>query len=303
MTGAAAANLPPNPHLPNPVQPQNALGLSNLIPQIVTSLRHITAPPAAQTNNPTSVSPNTTSPPATDAVSPRAPSPPPKQVIAPTPTHSPYTWSVPETSFTLLAFLSLIYPSGFLTPTRQTLLTSPEVVGRVIRAAMGYQSAKALTLSRDRLSAWVHERPVDVYAMASFFKFSDLAILASGHAMKVPQTEWSEEAVKMMGRTAGARLRFLQEKRVAGLKQILEGGMEVDEHTPLCAMQVSMEGMWAERCAALARDIRPESGLGEILETDLTAMGQGQACGQCLLLFGRSVRRSMLAAQELPSTI
>lgn len=169
---------------------------------------------------------------------------------------------------------------------------------------MGYQSAKALSLTRDRLSVWVIERPVDIYAMASFFKFTDLAILSSQYAMKIPQGQWSEESVKMMGRTSAARLRNLRQRRVMGLKMILEGNMEMDDHSSQCGLGIQMQGMWKERCIALSGDIGPESGLGELLETALlAAVGQDQACGQCLVLFGRSVRRCMLSAQELPVSI
>lgn len=171
---------------------------------------------------------------------------------------------------------------------------------------MGYQSSKALAFARDRLGEWVRERPVDVYAMASFFKFADLAILASQYAMKIDRNDWGQEAVKMMGRTAAARLVELQERRVAGLKEILDKALQEDDHSIDCGMNQMMSQAWSERCKAIQQEVSAATDLVDLLNTDFSALqaSQGhQTCGQCLVLFGKSVRRSVLAAQALPTNI
>ncbi|WVF72059.1 hypothetical protein IAT40_006871 [Kwoniella sp. CBS 6097] len=243
------------------------------------------------------------------------PAPPPKDVVvtAPTPTSSPYTWAVPETSHILAAFLSLIYPRGCITSHPDDLLTTLEITGRVVRAALGYQSAKALTVARDRLGAWVDSLPVETYAMASFFKFADLARLASMKALAVPADRWPEDAKVLMGRTASSKLLQLQGTRVEGLRRILSKEMESDTHSQSCACDAMMRGVWCGMTSELGGRVGAGSELFELLEVDLAA-GMGMrtnvggsngrgGCGECLVLLGKSIQRCLYEARELPRSI
>lgn len=227
------------------------------------------------------------------------PAPPPKDVTAPTPTTNPYTWVVPESSPILASFLALIYPRGTFSTSHADALPTLEVTGRVIRAAMGYQSSKALNIARDRLAAFMNEQPVETYATASFFKFTDLARLASTRAVTVPVEQWTSETKHLMGRAGLKNLTDLREIRLAGLRGILNGRVEVDGHSERCIRRDMMEQVWLNKVEGLKKTLEPSSELLELLEVDL----RGGHCGDCLVLLGQTIQRSILAARELPRTI
>ncbi|WVQ71718.1 hypothetical protein IAR50_001259 [Cryptococcus sp. DSM 104548] len=224
---------------------------------------------------------------------------PPKDITAPTPTSSPYIWAVPETSLILTAFLSLMYPPGVISPSPTSLLTSLDLTGRVARAALGYQSAKVLSMARDKMADWVDSEPVQVYSMASFFKFGDLAKLASTRAVGIPMEDWPEDAKVLMGRTAAGRLLDLQHSRKTGLKEILSKPMEEDAHCDSCVRYPMAREVWQRMTEQLAARVGAESDLIELLNVDL----RGGHCGECLVLLGRSVQRCLYEAKELPRMI
>ncbi|ODN98510.1 hypothetical protein L198_03756 [Cryptococcus wingfieldii CBS 7118] len=236
-------------------------------------------------------------PPAFDDIPP--PPPPPKDITAPTPTASPYTWAVPETSLILTAFLSLIYPPGVISPSPTSLLTSLDMTGRVVRAALGYQSAKALSMARDTMADWVDSDPVHVYSMASFFKFGDLAKLASTRAVGIASEDWPEDAKVLMGRTAAGRLLGLQHSRKTGLKEILSKPMEEDDHCCSCVRYPMARDVWQRMTEQLATRVAADSDLIELLNVDL----RGGHCGECLVLLGRSVQRCLYEAKDLPRMV
>ncbi|WWC60980.1 uncharacterized protein I303_103557 [Kwoniella dejecticola CBS 10117] len=232
---------------------------------------------------------------------------PPKDTItitAPTPTSSPYSWVVPETSIVLLAFLSLIYPRGIITRHPEDLLDSLEMTGRVIRAALGYQSSKALAISRDRLGHWTVEMPVQTYAMACFFKFKDLIRLSSGQAVKIPFRDWPEDAKVLIGRTAINNLLNLQSIRLNGMMRILNRPLKIDddddEHCARCSNRFRLEGVWSKMTETLKTHLSPEMELLELLEVDLREFG---GCSDCLVLLGRNIQRCLLEARELPRSL
>ena len=258
---------PPHPNIPAP----SALGgLVNLSKMIASHIR-------SSINSP--------------------PDPPPKDpVTAPTPTTTPYTWAVPESSYILYAFLSLIYPKGTFTTLPDSPLTSLELTGRVIRAALGYQSAKALNSARDRMYHFIRDQPLETFAMASFFMFTDLARLSSTRAMAVPVGRWSADSRQMMGKNA-ARLEALQTARVEGLRRILRKQCHTDEHSEACPHRAAIKAMWKNRVDEV--EVVPESELLELLEVDLS----GAQCGDCLMLLGTTIRESLHEARELPREI
>ena len=231
-------------------------------------------------------------------------------VTAPTPTSSPYTWSVPESSTILSAFLSLVYPRGTFTSRPTSLLSNPDITGRVIRAALGYQSTKALTLARDHLSqgAWIEEWPLEIYSLACFFKFGDLARLASGPAVRsAPTGDWSVHR-PVMGRQGLSKLLQLHQARVEGFTQILEGGLEEDDHTSTCPLAESVRRMWEVKIGDLRDDLEgggADCDLLELLEMDLSdkVRGGGYSCGGCLVNLGKTIQRCLVQARELPTTI
>lgn len=229
----------------------------------------------------------------------RPPPPPPKDITAPTPTTSPYTWAVPEHSSVLASFLSLIYPRGtFAVPAEESMPTL-DVTSRVIRAAMGYQSSKALSLARDRLHAFATLQPIETYALAYFFKFTDLARLASPMAIAIHPDAWSSESKGLMGKSGVRDLLRLRESRLAGLRGVLNAPMEVDPHSEHCVRRAMIQEVWEKKVAAVKDGLQPQSDLLELLEVDL----RGGHCGDCLVLLGATIQRCLLAARDLPKTI
>ncbi|WVR05303.1 hypothetical protein IAU60_002317 [Kwoniella sp. DSM 27419] len=227
------------------------------------------------------------------------PVPPKDTVTAPTPTTSPYSWKVPESSQALKAFLSLIYPAGAISAHPAALLDSLEITAKVLRAALGYQSNRALAISRDRLGAWMESRPFETYAMACFFRFSDLARLASTHALAIPADQWSPEFRLLAGPSGQAMLMSLQAQRLASLREILSAGIEADEHSSRCNASTQVETVWRRMITQLKNSIGPESELLELLEVDLRDV----QCGDCLVLLGRSIQRCIYEAKDLPRSI
>lgn len=240
-----------------------------------------------------------TPPPAFEDVVAAAPPPPPKDVTAPTPTVNPYTWAVPESSRVLEAFLSLIYPRGTFTRSPDSLLVDLETTARVARAAMGYQSQKALGLARDKMYSWINDDPVGVYAMAVYFRFTDLARLASTNAIRVPREEWPNGDKILMGRHGRAALQSLQQERNEGLRAILEKPMESDEHSATCVRRAMIEELWSRKRRDVEAGLRCESELLELLEVDL----RGGHCGDCLVLLGKTIQRCLYEAKDLPRSV
>jgi len=238
-------------------------------------------------------------------------------VTAPTPTASPFTWLVPESSTVLSAFLTLIYPHGTITPVTMDTI---DTTGRVIRAALGYQSTKALTLARDHLSRrdWLENQPLEVYSMACFFKFSDLAKFSSGLAVRRPMEEWHTQRA-VMGRTGMEKLHELHDIRLEGLFEILDRSLtfeaseagpaegmnlEVDEgmcgaggHT--CEDLSRMRHMWSTKVDNLKTNLGAGSELLGLLEVDL----RGGWCEGCLVMLGRNIQWCIVQARGLPQSI
>ncbi|WWD15994.1 hypothetical protein CI109_100418 [Kwoniella shandongensis] len=250
-----------------------------------------------------------------DNIAPSALPPPPPpasvggSVTAPVPTTSPYIWSVPETSSVLAAFLSLIYPRGTFTSSPTSLLTNLDLTGCVVRAALGYQSLKALNLARDHLYRYIEEDAIKVYALASFFKFTDLARLASMKAVAVPPERWDEESRLLMGKTAMNKLFNLQATRREGLYSILSCPMEMDDHLSHRGGGGRVQQVWEGMTNHLKMQLEEGSlNLGtellELLEFDLRGVSEdGHQCGDCLVLLGKSIQRCLYEAKDLPRCI
>ena len=200
-------------------------------------------------------------------------------------------------------------------------MDSIDTTARVIRAALGYQSTKALTLARDHLSRrdWLEERPLEVYSMACFFKFSDLAKLSSGLAVKRPMEEWHVHRA-VMGRTGMEKLHELHDMRLEGLFAILDkslsfeasevsewsegtggiegsGGSRGGEHA--CQDTSRMRHMWSTKVEHLKTTLGAGSELLELLEIDL----RGGWCEGCLVKLGRNIQWCIVQARSLPQTI
>jgi hypothetical protein len=161
--------------------------------------------------------------------------------------------------------------------------------------------------------------------MACFFKFSDLAKLASSYAVKVPMEEWhSHRAV--MGRTGMEKLHELHDMRLEGLFEILdrsllfeasgasgeegasganceEGGSEGmcggGEGGHTCEDLSRMRLMWSNHVDQLKTTLSAGSELLELLEVDL----RGGWCEGCLVLLGRNIQWCIVQARGLPQSI
>jgi hypothetical protein len=166
---------------------------------------------------------------------------------------------------------------------------------------MGYQSSKALNTARDRLHDFIPVDPVGVYSMACFFKFTDLARLASEHAVRVHPESWSKEARVSMGKHGMKQLLTLREMRTAGLRGILNGQVEKDGHSETCVRRGMIEQLWRTRADEVKAGVVGDAGgdLMELLEIDL----RGGHCGDCLVNLGTTIQRCLLAARDLPKTI
>ena len=257
--------------------------VANILPQrpLTTSEGHIGLP----------------SPPPNAADNTQPPSPPPKAAPqAPTPTTSPLNWQVPETAEVLLAFLALIYPPGYITGAP---VSSVNMARKVIRAALGYQSTKALATARARLGEFMTADPVGVYATARLYHFHELAVIASTTAMAVDPDEWSEEDAKLMGRAGRRALRELRDGRLKALKAVLAKPMEADVHTGGCVRREMMERVWHGHVEAVCEALKAYSDLLEILDVDV----RGGHCGDCLILLGRTMKRCVREASQLSKTI
>ncbi|WWC69347.1 uncharacterized protein I206_103285 [Kwoniella pini CBS 10737] len=231
---------------------------------------------------------------------------PPKDIItSPTPTNSPYTWIVPENSNVLLAFLSLIYPKGIITKNSEDLLNPLEITSKVIKTSLGYQSSKALNISRDKLNYWIKEFPIEIYSLACFFKFKDLIKLSSIQALKINFKNWSEENKLLMGKKSLNDLLNLQSIRLNGLINILNippqiNDEDFNEHFKYCHNKIEFENAWFKMIEIVKIHLNPDSDLLELLEIDLREFGQ---CGNCLVLLGKNIQRCLLQAKELPTSL
>ncbi|KAL7423990.1 hypothetical protein Q5752_001575 [Cryptotrichosporon argae] len=226
----------------------------------------------------------------------------PRDVTAPTPTRNPYTWTVPEPSTILLAFLSLVYPaqSVALTAEARAAFESVDALGRLARAALGYQAARALGAVRERLARLLPAHPLAVYATATFFKFADLAVLASAPAAAADPAAWGDAARTLMGRHGAARLLALRQARLAALAHILESNdLPADAHGVTCPRRPMADQLWEQTRRTVAEQLRPDSELVELLGADV----RGGHCGDCLALVGATAQRCMLLARDVPRTI
>lgn len=320
------------------------------------------APDVPPKDDPTPPAPTSTSAPRRSLAAP--PPPPP---CAPTPTTSPYVWTVPEPSSILYAFLCLIYPAGILGPAPTFGLNNIDTCTKVLRAAMGYQSNKAISLARAHLWGYLYrledegekdrfyaaqsqqrggrsvfdksprdelrdcerKRTLDrqairVYALASYFKFTDLAVLASKTACRVPRDEWSRADVSMMGRRAATRLMKLQEARRDMICRKLEAAQKENimqsacscahpEQDGECGEREMMRQVWAARCAQVAEAVEEDGGetmdqaqvSRMLLDPSDTGAGNGgvEGCMGCMQEYGRCVGLVMGVLGGMPDSV
>lgn len=155
--------------------------------------------------------------------------------------------------------------------------------------------------------------------MACFFKFSDLAKLSSGLAVKRPMEEWHVHRA-VMGRTGMEKLHELHDIRLEGLFEILdrsstfqaseasessersegsEGseGLCGGEHT--CNDTSRIRHMWSIKVEHLKTTLEAGSGLLELFEVDL----RGGWCEGCLVMLGRNIQWCIVQARSLPQNI
>lgn len=219
---------------------------------------------------------------------------PPSPITAPTPTETPFHWLVPEPSAVLYAFLALIYPVGTFTSTPTAPLTSPNMAALVLRASMGYQSAKALGLARDALGSFASSHPIETYAFASYFKFRDTAQIASRESLRVPEADWPADAKQLMGRRAVAALQDRQAQRLSGLHGILDRPLQ--HHSAMCPRTSMLQSTWDSKVTEVRKGLNPASDLIELCAVDV----RGGHCGDCLVKLGEHVRSCLELVRLLP---
>ncbi len=135
--------------------------------------------------------------------------------------------------------------------------------------------------------------------MACFFKFTDLAKIASIKAIGVPSDEWGQESRTLMGKRATARLENLQMTHLIALREILGQEMEMDEHSAGCGRRGMVEEVWKRKVTEVEGHLTPESELFELLDIDL----RGGHCGECFVLLGTTIQRCLYKAKELPRSV
>jgi hypothetical protein len=164
----------------------------------------------------------------------------------------------------------------------------------VLRAALGYQSAKAVTLARDALGTFVSSHPVETYASASYYRFADTARIASRESLRVPEAEWPENAKHLMGRKAVAKLKELQAERLAGLTAILD--KPLPEH---CGRSSMLKAVWDAKVVEVKQTISPASDLVELCSIDV----RGGHCGECLHAMGQHIQMCLQDVKRLREAI
>jgi hypothetical protein len=146
--------------------------------------------------------------------------------------------------------------------------------------------------------------------MACFFKFGDLAKLASYHAREVSRQTWRGDSRALMGRGGMDSLVQLQKKRKDGYRLILERSlrMEEDDHCHDCESWVMMKGMWEKRVQEVMNGLEgSEEGveggqnpLKSLLQLELTGGGY---CGECISLMGRTIQMCLMEGERLPQCV
>ncbi|XAO22598.1 hypothetical protein I312_101371 [Cryptococcus bacillisporus CA1280] len=126
---------------------------------------------------------------------------------------------------------------------------------------------------------------------------SDLEIWRGWPALKLSETpsQWPEDARVLMGRTSASKPMALQSARLTGLKQILSGPIEEDEHAHTCVRFPMARHVWRRMADETCKKVCADSDLIELLDVDL----RGFHCGECLILLGQSVQRCLYEAREL----
>lgn len=81
-----------------------------------------------------------------------------------------------------------------------------------------------------------------------------------------------------MGRTSASKLVALHSARLSGLKQILNGPMEEDEHAHTCVRFPMARDVWKRMAEEISKTVCADSDLIEMLDVDL----RGGHCGECL---------------------
>lgn len=183
---------------------------------------------------------------------------------------------------------------------------------------------------REAMHAFERRRTLDrqavrVYALASYFKFTDLAIVASQTAFRVPRDEWSRSDVAMMGRTAAGRLVRLQEARRDAVSHTLEAAQREQIMQSQCVAapgsnvgcdaREGMKQVWSTRCAQVSEAVDEAEGsldaetVGKMLldpvdATALGAAGQSQAgCVGCMQEYGRCVGLVLGVLRGMPESV
>lgn len=82
-----------------------------------------------------------------------------------------------------------------------------------------------------------------------------------------------------MGRTSASKLVALHSARLSGLKQILNGPMEEDEHAHTCVRFPMARDVWKRMAEEISKTVCADSDLIEMLDVDL----RGGHCGLHLL--------------------
>lgn len=78
-----------------------------------------------------------------------------------------------------------------------------------------------------------------------------------------------------MGRTSASKLVALHSARLSGLKQILNGPMEEDEHAHTCVRFPMARDVWKRMAEEISKTVCADSDLIEMLDVDL----RGGHCG------------------------
>ncbi len=208
-------------------------------------------------------------------------------------------WLVPETESVLFTFLSLIYSlKEFPTPEQ---MGNFELLREVLQTALGYQSERATCKVKRALTELAPTQPIQVYALASRYRMHDIAVIASRYSLQVPETEWPEHLLGLMGNRALAALEKLRDDRFEALRSLLSPTTLLsDDHSIACVHTQAVQAQWNAKVASMSEKLTPGSTLEDLITMKWKEV---TGCESCTMLLQDTLVDVLSKERQLKDTI